>query len=93
LFIFVRTTIYGKFVRAKVGNKSPTICTNSNAITFLYSSIELSFYKNYVGVKSYSSFFMSLSIVNECLSLIAIENVYHIIPDNKIVYEILLMVL
>jgi hypothetical protein len=25
LFIFVRTTIYGKFVRAKVGNKSPTI--------------------------------------------------------------------
>lgn len=28
LLILVRTTIYGKFVLAKVGKRSPTICTN-----------------------------------------------------------------
>jgi hypothetical protein len=39
LLIFVLTTISGKLVRARVGNKSPTICTNSNAMIFLSSSI------------------------------------------------------
>mgnify|MGYP006869351249 FL=1 len=43
LFIFILTTIYDKLVLAKVGKRSPTICTNSNAIIFRSSSISLSF--------------------------------------------------
>ena len=54
LFIFVFTTIYGRFVRARVGNRSPKAFTSLIVIILRSSSISASFCRSSVGVIRYS---------------------------------------
>lgn len=49
LFIFVRKMIYGKFVRARVGNRSPIALITFTAIVFLWLSMASNFFNKSKG--------------------------------------------